>query len=216
VTVISSAASAAGSVDDRAPLLDVNDLHVTFGSEAGAVTAVRGLSYVVNSGEVLAIVGESGSGKSVSSLAMMGLLPAKARITGSVRFQGRELLGLSDKEMSKIRGDKISMIFQDPLSALTPVYTVGDQVVEAIRIHNDVNKNVARKRAVELLDLVGIPNPSQRITSFPHEFSGGMRQRAMIAIAIANDTDMIIADEPTTALDVTIRHRCSMVRTARG
>jgi peptide/nickel transport system ATP-binding protein len=216
VTVTSSAANAARPVDDRAPLLDVNDLHVTFGSEAGAVTAVRGLSYVVNAGEVLAIVGESGSGKSVSSLAMMGLLPTKARITGSVRFQGRELLGLSDKEMSRIRGDKISMIFQDPLSALTPVYTVGDQVVEAIRIHNDVSKTIARKRAVELLDLVGIPNPSQRVTSFPHEFSGGMRQRAMIAIAIANDPDLIIADEPTTALDVTIQAQVlDVLRTAR-
>ncbi len=216
MTVTNSAASVARSADDDAPLLEVNDLHVTFGSEAGAVTAVRGLSYVVNAGEVLAIVGESGSGKSVSSLAMMGLLPAKARIAGSVRFQGRELLGLSDKEMSKIRGDKISMIFQDPLSALTPVYTVGDQVIEAIRIHNDVSKAVARTRAVELLDLVGIPNPSQRITSFPHEFSGGMRQRAMIAIAIANDPDLIIADEPTTALDVTIQAQVlDVLRTAR-
>ncbi len=216
MTVTNSAASVVHPVDDGAPLLDVNDLHVTFGSEAGAVTAVRGLSYVVDAGEVLAIVGESGSGKSVSSLAMMGLLPTKARITGSVRFQGRELLGLSDKEMSKIRGDKISMIFQDPLSALTPVYTVGDQVIEAIRIHNDVSKTVARKRAVELLDLVGIPNPSQRITSFPHEFSGGMRQRAMIAIAIANDPDLIIADEPTTALDVTIQAQVlDVLRTAR-
>ncbi|HKE67064.1 MAG TPA: ABC transporter ATP-binding protein [Micromonosporaceae bacterium] len=191
--------------EDRAPLLQVTDLRVTFGSEAGAVTAVRGLSYVVNSGEVLAIVGESGSGKSVSTLAMMGLLPSKARVSGSVRFRGRELLGLSDKEMSKIRGAKISMVFQDPLSALTPVYTVGDQVAESIRIHNDVSRDTAHKRAVELLDLVGIPNAKQRASSFPHEFSGGMRQRAMIAIAIANDPDLIIADEPTTALDVTIQ-----------
>ncbi|HZD96699.1 MAG TPA: ABC transporter ATP-binding protein, partial [Micromonosporaceae bacterium] len=216
MTVTNSAASVTHPVDDSAPLLDVNDLHVTFGSEAGAVTAVRGLSYIVEAGEVLAIVGESGSGKSVSSLAMMGLLPTKARIAGSVRFRGRELLGLSDKEMSKIRGDKISMIFQDPLSALTPVYTVGDQVIEAIQIHNDVSKTVARKRAIELLDLVGIPNPSQRVTSFPHEFSGGMRQRAMIAIAIANDPDLIIADEPTTALDVTIQAQVlDVLRTAR-
>jgi glutathione transport system ATP-binding protein len=216
VTVTNGAASVARLADAGAPLLDVNDLHVTFGSEAGAVTAVRGLSYVVNAREVLAIVGESGSGKSVSSLAMMGLLPARARITGSVRFQGRELLGLPDKEMSKIRGDKVSMIFQDPLSALTPVYTVGDQIVEAIRIHNDVSKTVARRRSVELLDLVGIPNPSQRVTSFPHEFSGGMRQRAMIAIAIANDPDLIIADEPTTALDVTIQAQVlDVLHTAR-
>jgi len=195
----------AGSGSDGVPLLDVKDLRVTFGSEAGAVTAVRGLSYVVNSGEVLAIVGESGSGKSVSSLAMMGLLPPRARISGSVKFRGRELLGLPDKELSNIRGSKISMIFQDPLSALTPVYTVGGQIAEAIRVHNDVTRQVAHDRAVELLDLVGIPNPKQRATAFPHEFSGGMRQRAMIAIAIANDPDLIIADEPTTALDVTIQ-----------
>jgi peptide/nickel transport system ATP-binding protein len=216
VTVISRTVPVAQASTDRAPLLEVTDLRVTFGSEAGAVTAVRGLSYTVNSGEVLAIVGESGSGKSVSSLAMMGLLPAKARISGSVKFLGEELLGQSDKEMSRIRGDKISMIFQDPLSALTPVYTVGDQVIEAIRIHNDVSKEVARKRAIELLDLVGIPNPRQRVSAFPHEFSGGMRQRAMIAIAIANDPDLIIADEPTTALDVTIQAQVlDVLRTAR-
>jgi peptide/nickel transport system ATP-binding protein len=187
------------------PLLEVRDLSVTFPSEAGPVAAVRKLSYHVMPGEVLGIVGESGSGKSVSSLAVMGLLPSQAKITGSVRFKGSELLGRSDKDMSAIRGRGISMIFQDPLSALTPVYTVGDQIAEAVRIHQQVSEQAAMKRAVELLDLVGIPNPLQRAGAFPHEFSGGMRQRAMIAMAIANNPDLIIADEPTTALDVTIQ-----------
>jgi peptide/nickel transport system ATP-binding protein len=187
------------------PLLEVRDLSVTFPSEAGPVAAVRRLSYHVIPGEVLGIVGESGSGKSVSSLAVMGLLTARAKVTGSIRFKGSELLGRSDKDMSMIRGRGISMIFQDPLSAMTPVYTVGDQIAEAVRIHQKVTEQAAMKRAVELLDLVGIPNPSQRAGAFPHEFSGGMRQRAMIAMAIANDPDLIIADEPTTALDVTIQ-----------
>ncbi len=187
------------------PLLEVSDLTVSFGSEAGAVRAVRGVSYTVRPGETLAIVGESGSGKSVSSLAVMGLLPSNAVITGSIRFRGTEMLGLSDKKLSRLRGSGISMVFQDPLSALTPVYTIGDQIAEAVRIHQDVSKRQAHDRAVELLDLVGIPNPRLRSGSFPHEFSGGMRQRAMIAMAIANDPDLIIADEPTTALDVTIQ-----------
>jgi peptide/nickel transport system ATP-binding protein len=187
------------------PLLEVVNLSVTFPSEAGPVTAVRGLSYHVMPGEVLGIVGESGSGKSVSSLAVMGLLPERARITGSVRFQGQELIGRTDKELSQIRGSGISMIFQDPLSALTPVFTIGAQIAEAVLTHNDISEPAAMERAVELLDLVGIPNPRQRAGAFPHEFSGGMRQRAMIAMAIANDPDLIIADEPTTALDVTIQ-----------
>ena len=187
------------------PVLEVADLTVSFPSEAGEVTAVRGVSYTVAAGEVLGIVGESGSGKSVSSLAVMGLLPGSARITGSVKFRGRELLGLSDKSLTKVRGKGLAMIFQDPLSALTPVYTVGDQVAEAIKIHQEVSKSRATARAIELLDLVGIPNAAQRAKAFPHEFSGGMRQRAMIAMAIANDPDVIIADEPTTALDVTIQ-----------
>ncbi len=186
-------------------VLEVDDLHVTFPVERGDVTAVRGLSYEVRAGEVLGIVGESGSGKSVSSLAVMGLLPGSARVTGSARYRGRELLGLDDRAASAIRGREIAMIFQDPLSALTPVYTVGDQIAEALRVHQDIGKAAAARRAVELLDLVGIPNPAQRATAFPHEFSGGMRQRAMIAMAIANDPDVIIADEPTTALDVTIQ-----------
>jgi peptide/nickel transport system ATP-binding protein len=188
-----------------APLLEVANLSVTFPSEAGPVAAVRGLSYHIMPGEVLGIVGESGSGKSVSSLAVMGLLPDTAQITGSIRFRGTELLGLGDKELSTIRGRGISMIFQDPLSALTPVFTVGDQLSEAVRIHQTISERAAMDRAVELLALVGIPDPKQRATAFPHEFSGGMRQRVMIAMAIANDPQLIIADEPTTALDVTIQ-----------
>jgi peptide/nickel transport system ATP-binding protein len=187
------------------PILEVSDLTVSFGSEAGAVRAVRGVSYSVRPGETLAIVGESGSGKSVSSLAVMGLLPSSAAVTGSIKFKGTELLGLNDKKLSQLRGSGISMVFQDPLSALTPVYTIGDQIAEAVRIHQHVSKAQAHERAVELLDVVGIPNPRLRSSSFPHEFSGGMRQRAMIAMAIANDPDLIIADEPTTALDVTIQ-----------
>ena len=186
-------------------VLEVRELAVTFPSEAGDVQAVRGLSYTVGRGEVLGIVGESGSGKSVSSMAVMGLLPRSARVTGSVKFKGQELLGNSDKQWTRVRGLGISMVFQDPLSALTPVYTIGDQIAEAITTHQQVNRTVARNRAVELLDLVGIPNAATRAKSFPHEFSGGMRQRVMIAMAIANDPDLIIADEPTTALDVTIQ-----------
>jgi peptide/nickel transport system ATP-binding protein len=186
-------------------ILDVQDLAVTFRSEAGDVAAVRGISYQVRAGEVLGIVGESGSGKSVSSLAVMGLLAGNARVTGSVRFRDQDLIGLSDRELSGIRGRRISMIFQDPLSALTPVYTVGDQIAEAVLAHNDVTRQAAHARAVELLTSVGIPNADRRATAFPHEFSGGMRQRVMIAMAMANQPDVIIADEPTTALDVTIQ-----------
>jgi peptide/nickel transport system ATP-binding protein len=188
-----------------APLLEVVDLTVTFPSEAGPVAAVRGLSYHVMPGEVLGIVGESGSGKSVSCLAVMGLLPPRARVTGAIRFKGENLIGKPDRELSAIRGRAISMIFQDPLSALTPVFTVGDQIAEAVEIHQNVSKAAALERAVELLSLVGIPNPRQRAQAFPHEFSGGMRQRAMIAMAMANNPELIIADEPTTALDVTIQ-----------
>jgi peptide/nickel transport system ATP-binding protein len=187
------------------PLLEVTDLSVTFASEAGPVNAVRSLSYDVRPGEVLGIVGESGSGKTVSSLAIMNLLPGRARVSGSARFDGQELVGRSDKELSRLRGRRISMIFQDPLSALTPVYTVGDQIAEAILVHQDIGRAAARDRAIELLALVGIPNAPRRAASFPHEFSGGMRQRAMIAMAIANEPALIIADEPTTALDVTIQ-----------
>ncbi|MGH4007410.1 MAG: dipeptide ABC transporter ATP-binding protein [Pseudonocardiaceae bacterium] len=198
------------------PVLSVTDLAVSFPSEEGRVTAVRGLSYQVAAGEALGIVGESGSGKSVSSLAVMGLLPPQAKITGSIRFQGLELLGRSDSELSQIRGKRISMIFQDPLSALTPVYTVGDQVTEALLVHGTLSRQAAGARAVELLDLVGIPDAARRARAFPHEFSGGMRQRVVIAMAIANDPDLIIADEPTTALDVTVQAQVlAVLATAR-
>ncbi|NUR85729.1 MAG: ABC transporter ATP-binding protein, partial [Nonomuraea sp.] len=183
------------------PVLQVTDLHVSFGD----VRAVRGVSYAVRPGEVLGIVGESGSGKSVTSAAVMGLLPPSATVTGSVKLHGKELIGAPERELTAVRGKSISMVFQDPLSALTPVYRVGDQIAEAVRIHQKVTKEQAAVKAVDLLDLVGIPNPGQRAQAFPHEFSGGMRQRAMIAMAIANDPDVIICDEPTTALDVTIQ-----------
>ena len=192
-------------MSQRPPLLEVNALSVTFSSEAGTVEAVRGVSYDVLPGEVLGIAGESGCGKSVSSLAVMGLLSRRARVTGSVRLEGEELLGVSDTDLSAIRGGTMSMIFQDPLSALTPVFSVGDQIAEAVRIHQNISKQAASERAVDLLNLAGIPNPRQRAREFPHEFSGGMRQRAMIAMAIANNPKLIIADEPTTALDVTIQ-----------
>ncbi|GAB2508523.1 Glutathione import ATP-binding protein GsiA [Corynebacterium atrinae] len=187
------------------PILSVRDLRVTFPSEAGKVQAVRGVDFDIHEGRTLGIVGESGSGKSVTSLAVMGLLPQYANVSGSVLFDDRELLGLSDPQMSKIRGSGIGMIFQDPLSALTPVFSIGDQIVEALQAHNRISKNQAMKRAVELLDLVGIPDPQKRVKNFPHEFSGGMRQRVVIAIAIANNPRLLIADEPTTALDVTIQ-----------
>ncbi|MEV4563983.1 ABC transporter ATP-binding protein [Nonomuraea sp. NPDC049419] len=183
------------------PVLEVGDLTVSF----GGVPAVRGVSYAVRPGEVLGIVGESGSGKSLTCAAVMGLLPPRARVTGSVRLHGRELIGAPDRALNAFRGKSMSMVFQDPLSALTPVYRVGDQIAEAVRVHQRVSKETALVKAVELLDLVGIPHPSERALAFPHEFSGGMRQRVVIAMAIANDPDVIICDEPTTALDVTVQ-----------
>jgi peptide/nickel transport system ATP-binding protein len=193
------------AADPTAPLLEVSDLTVEFTSDDGAVPAVRGVSYTLAPGEVLGIVGESGSGKSVSSLAVMGLLPPSATVRGSVRLRGQELVGLSDRDLAKIRGNKIAMVFQDPLSALTPVYSIGDQIAETVQVHRGVSKADGFRRAVELLDAVGIPNAAERAKAYPHEFSGGMRQRVMIAMAIANDPDVLIADEPTTALDVTIQ-----------
>jgi oligopeptide/dipeptide ABC transporter ATP-binding protein len=186
-------------------VLEVKDLTVEFPTDDGIVHAVRGVSFSLEPGQVLGIVGESGSGKSVTSLAIMGLLPRSARIRGEVNFQGRNLLKLSDKEQAKIRGKQIAMIFQDPMTSLNPVYSVGWQLQEAILAHQDIDKGKAWARAVELLDLVGIPNAADRARSYPHEFSGGMRQRAVIAMAMTNDPDVIIADEPTTALDVTVQ-----------
>jgi peptide/nickel transport system ATP-binding protein len=199
------------------PLLEVTDLAVTYPTDADDVAAVRGLTFGVAAGEVVAIVGESGSGKSAAALAVIGLLPEYAEVSGSVRLHGDELLGRSDKAMSQIRGKTIGTVFQDPMSALTPVYTVGDQIAEAIRIHQpDVTRRAARARAAELLDLVGIAQPERRIKAFPHELSGGERQRVVIAIAIANDPDLLICDEPTTALDVTVQAQIlDVLRTAR-
>jgi peptide/nickel transport system ATP-binding protein len=187
-------------------VLSVRDLNISFNSENGLVHAVRGIDFDLMPGKTLGIVGESGSGKSVTSLAIMGLLPSTAEVSGSVRLNGQELLGLSDKAMCAHRGNDIAMVFQDPLSSLTPVYTVGTQITEALTIHNPGMSKLAKEaRAVELLAMVGIPSPKNRLKAFPHEFSGGMRQRVMIAIAIANNPRVLIADEPTTALDVTIQ-----------
>ncbi|RII20513.1 Glutathione import ATP-binding protein GsiA [Streptomyces sp. YIM 130001] len=191
--------------DVAQPLLSVRDLKVAFPSEAGRVEAVRGVSFDLHRGKTLGIVGESGSGKSVTSMAIMGLLPEYASVTGEITLRDRNILDLDDRAMSKVRGRHIGMIFQDPLSSLTPIFSIGSQIVEALQIHQDISSAAAWKRAVELLDLVGIPNPDRRAKGFPHEFSGGMRQRAVIAMAIANDPDLIIADEPTTALDVTVQ-----------
>lgn len=188
------------------PILEVTDLAVTFPTDGASVTAVRGISYHVNPGEVVAMVGESGSGKSAAAMAVVGLLPEYASVSGSVKLQGTELLGLADDGMSRFRGKAIGTVFQDPMSALTPVYTVGDQIAEAIRVHqHNVGKKAARERAVELLELVGISQPDRRARAFPHELSGGERQRVVIAMAISNDPDLLICDEPTTALDVTVQ-----------
>jgi oligopeptide/dipeptide ABC transporter ATP-binding protein len=188
------------------PVLEIRDLVVTFPTDDGPVQAVRGVNLEVAEREVLGIVGESGSGKSVTMLAAMGLLPRSAKVTGSVKFRGTELVGLGDAELRQYRGSGIAMIFQDALTALNPVFTVGDQISEGIRAHDKtVSKRERFNRAVELLELVGIPNPRERVKQHPHQFSGGMRQRAMIAMAMANDPDVLIADEPTTALDVTIQ-----------
>jgi peptide/nickel transport system ATP-binding protein len=198
-------------------LLEVADLNVTFDTGDVRVSAVRGMTYRIDPGEVVAIVGESGSGKTTAAMAVVGLLPENTDVSGSVRLQGEELLGLSDHAMSQIRGKSIGTVFQDPMSALTPVYTVGDQIAEAIKIHNrEISRAGARKRAIELLELVGIVQPETRARAFPHELSGGERQRVVIAMAIANDPDLLICDEPTTALDVTVQAQIlDVLRTAR-
>jgi peptide/nickel transport system ATP-binding protein len=189
------------------PLLTVRDLHVSFETDDGIVKAVDGISYSVDRGQALGIVGESGSGKSVSSLTVMGLTRYQnATISGEVFFEGNDLLKATDADLRQIRGNDIAMIFQDPLSSLHPYYKVGWQLVEAIRVHNHgMSKQAARGRAIELLDMVDIPEPDKRVDAYPHQFSGGMRQRAMIAMALANEPKLLIADEPTTALDVTVQ-----------
>jgi peptide/nickel transport system ATP-binding protein len=199
------------------PLLQVTNLAVSFPGDGPPLKAVRGIDFHVDAGEVVAIVGESGSGKSTAAMAVVSLLPEYANVDGSVKLQGSELIGLPDGAMSRYRGNTIGMVFQDPMSALTPVYTVGDQIAEAIEVHQPrTGKRAARQRAVELLELVGIKQPEQRARAFPHELSGGERQRVVIAIAIANDPDLLICDEPTTALDVTVQAQIlDVLKTAR-
>jgi oligopeptide/dipeptide ABC transporter ATP-binding protein len=188
-----------------APLLQITDLRVTFPTDDGDVKAVDGVNLTLQKGETIGIVGESGSGKSVTSMAMLGLHSRRARITGSIRFKGQEIVGRSEAQLQPIRGQGISMVFQDALAGLNPTFTVGSQIAEAITVHRRMERAELRHRVIELLDIVGIPSPSQRAEQYPHELSGGMRQRAMIAMSIANDPDVLIADEPTTALDVTIQ-----------
>jgi peptide/nickel transport system ATP-binding protein len=188
------------------PLLSVEDLRVAFHTDDGVVHAVDGISYSLEAGKTLGIVGESGSGKTVSSLTMLGLTRSKrSKIQGRIMFQGEDMVALEDNRLRRVRGNDVSMIFQDPLSALHPFYKVGTQLIEAMQAHRSISKSAARNRAAELLELVGIPDPKRRVDQYPHEFSGGMRQRAMIAMALANEPKLLIADEPTTALDVTVQ-----------
>jgi peptide/nickel transport system ATP-binding protein len=187
-------------------LLEVEDLHVQFATEDGLVRAVDGVSFELERGKVLGIVGESGSGKSVTAMTLLGLTRGvNARFEGKIEYKGESLLGMSETELRRFRGNEIAMIFQDPMTSLNPVYRVGAQIGEAIRTHEDVSKQTARTRTVQLLRQVGIPHPEERVDDYPHQFSGGMRQRAMIAMGLANNPDILIADEPTTALDVTIQ-----------
>ena len=187
-------------------LLEVEGLKVQFTTEDGVVQAVDGVDFTLERGKVLGIVGESGSGKSVTALTLLGLTRDKnTRFEGEVRYKGQSLLELSEGKLQEIRGNELAMIFQDPMTSMNPVYRVGDQIVEAITTHEDVSNRNAKRRAIELLRQVGIPNPDRRVDDYPHQFSGGMRQRAMIAMALSNNPDVLIADEPTTALDVTIQ-----------
>ena len=186
------------------PLLSVDDLRVTFDTDRGVVQALDGVSFDVNRGETVCLVGESGSGKTVACESLTRLVPSPpARFSGTVQFDGEELLSVANRRLNSIRGDRIAYVFQNPQDALDPVYTVGRQLVEAIRLHRDASRNDARRRAIELLDRVGIPNPAERFDEYPHEFSGGMKQRVVIAMALSCDPDLLVADEPTTALDVT-------------
>ncbi|MCO8245543.1 ABC transporter ATP-binding protein [Haladaptatus sp. AB643] len=186
------------------PLLSVDDLRVTFDTDRGVVHALDGVSFDVNRGETVCLVGESGSGKTVACESLTRLVPSPpARISGTVRFDGRDLLSAGTKTLNSIRGGRIAYVFQNPQDTLDPVYTVGRQLVEAIRLHRDVSRDAARRRAIELLDRVGIPNPAERFDEYPHEFSCGMKQRVVIAMALSCEPDLLVADEPTTALDVT-------------
>jgi peptide/nickel transport system ATP-binding protein len=187
------------------PLLEVRNLHVKLHTHRGPAFAVRDVSFTLERGETLGLVGESGCGKSMTVMALMGLLPENAQVTGSIRFDGQELVGMSDAAMCEIRGDRIGMIFQEPMTALNPVHTVGRQVAEPLRLHRGMAADAARKEAIALLDRVGIPDAAQRIDAYPHQFSGGQRQRITIAMALACGPQLLIADEPTTALDVTVQ-----------
>ncbi|RCW74032.1 ABC transporter ATP-binding protein [Pseudorhodoferax soli] len=187
------------------PLLQVRDLRIGLTTQRGPADAVRGLSFDLARGETLGIVGESGCGKSITVMSLMGLLPANARVGGSIRFGGQELVGLPESAMCGIRGNRIGMIFQEPMTALNPVHTIARQVAEPLRLHRGLSKAEARREALALLDRVGIPDAAQRLDAYPHQFSGGQRQRIMIAMALACGPDLLIADEPTTALDVTIQ-----------
>jgi peptide/nickel transport system ATP-binding protein len=189
------------------PLLEVQDLSVELQTHRGRAHAVRDVSFSLEAGDTLGVIGESGCGKSITAMAIMGLLPENARVTGSIRFEGRELVGQSEREMCALRGDRIGMIFQEPMTALNPVHTVGDQVAEPLRLHRGMTRAQARQEAIALLDRVGIPDAARRIDAYPHQFSGGQRQRVTIAMALACGPDLLIADEPTTALDVTIQRQ---------
>jgi peptide/nickel transport system ATP-binding protein len=203
---LSSDPRGTGTGNSGEPYLVVENLTVSFPTADGIVQAVTDMSYTLEQGKTLGIVGESGSGKSVSSMAIMGLHDYKrTRMSGSIRVGGKEIVGLSNNEMKEVRGDDVAMIFQDPLTALHPFYSIGNQIAEAYRAHNDVSKSAARAKAIEMLDRVGIPQARSRVDDYPHQFSGGMRQRAMIAMALVNDPKLLIADEPTTALDVTVQ-----------
>ena len=193
------------SVSTNAPLIEVRDLGVRLNTSRGPAQAVRGVSFSLRRGETLGLVGESGCGKSVTALALMGLLPESAVVSGSIRLDGNELVGLSDADYCKLRGNRISMIFQEPMTALNPMHTIGRQVAEPLRRHTNCSTGEARKEAIALLDRVGLPDAAKRVDAYPHQFSGGQRQRITIAMALACQPDVLIADEPTTALDVTIQ-----------
>jgi ABC-type dipeptide/oligopeptide/nickel transport system ATPase component len=204
--VLEAGSGAAASAGERPPVLEVHDLHAEFHLRHGAVRAVDGVTFAVRSGECLGLVGESGCGKTTTGLAVMKLLPNNGHITrGSVSLAGRDLLPLSEKEMQKVRGNDVAMVFQDPMTSLNPTWTIGRQIAEPVRIHKGATKAEALERAVEVLRLVGMPRPDERLHQYPHQLSGGLRQRVMIAMALSCEPKLLIADEPTTALDVTIQ-----------